>query len=130
MIGLIEDPVRWRDVVWVCLDHRAAELKRRREVSAQRAYETQQAAWYDERAHVLAAIELLPPAERTRLHALAAIGPAGTQLAPAAPLYVMNLVRAYKGRAVTSLRHDALAPPSPRDPSLVEAHLRLGATTP
>ena len=104
VIGLIEDPVRWRDVVWVCLDHRAAELERRREVSAQRAYETQQAAWYDERSRVLAAIELLPPAERARLHSLAALGPAGTQLAPAAPLYVMNLVRAYK-----SCR-DALAP--------------------
>jgi len=45
---------------------------------------------------VLAALELLPPAERARLHALAARGPAGTQLSPGAPLYVMNLVRAYK----------------------------------
>jgi len=45
---------------------------------------------------VLAALELLPPAERARLHALAARGPAGTQLSPGAPLYVMNLVRFYK----------------------------------
>jgi len=30
------------------------------------------------------------------LHALAARGPAGTQLSPGAPLYVMNLVRVYK----------------------------------
>jgi len=42
----------------------------------------------------LAAIELLPPAER--LHALAARGPAATRLSPSAPLYVMNLVRVYK----------------------------------
>ncbi len=47
-----------------------------------------------------AAIELLPPAERAQLHALAARGPAGTQLSPGAPLYVMNLVRVYKARFV------------------------------
>ena len=96
VIGLIGDPARWRDVVWVCRTHRAAEVERLRQTGAQRAYEAQQAAWYDERAHVLAAIELLPPPERARLHALAAIGPAGTRLAPGAPLYVMNLVKTYK----------------------------------
>ena len=97
VIGLIADPVRWRDVVWVCRTHRAVESERLRQAGVQRAYEAQQAAWYDERAQVLAAIELLPPTERTRLHALAAIGPAGTRLVPSAPLYAMNLVRAYKG---------------------------------
>ena len=60
------------------------------------AYQDKQAAWYDERARVLAAVELLPPDERGQLHALAARGPAGTPLSPGAPLYVMNLVRVYK----------------------------------
>ena len=96
VIGLIADPARWRDVVWVCRNHRADESARLRQADAQRAYEAQQAAWYNERAHVLAAIELLPSAERTQLQALAAIGPAGTRLAPGAPLYIMNLVRAFK----------------------------------
>jgi len=74
-----------------------AELERRRDAAAQHAADAKQAAWYDERTRVLAAIELLPPAERAQLHALAARGPAGTPLSPDAPLYVMNLVRAYRG---------------------------------
>jgi len=96
VIGLIEDPARWREAVWVCRAHREAELERRAEATERRAYQDKQAAWYDERAHVLAAIGLLPPNERAQLHALAARGPAGTQLSPGAPLYVMNLVRVYK----------------------------------
>jgi len=96
VVGLIADPARWREAVWVCREHRQAELERRRDAAAQRAADAKQAAWYDERTRALAAIELLPPAERARLHALAARGPAGTQLLPGAPLYVMNLVRVYK----------------------------------
>ncbi len=96
VVGLIADPADWRAVAWVCREHRAAELERRREDAAQRTADAKQAAWYDERARVLAAIELLPPDERATLQALAARGPAGTQLSPDAPLYVMNLVRAYK----------------------------------
>ncbi len=96
VVGLIADPADWRAVAWVCREHRAAELARRRDAAAQRAANAKQAAWYDERTRALAAIELLPPAKRARLHALAARGPAGTQLSPGAPLYVMNLVRAYE----------------------------------
>ncbi len=82
--------------MWVCREHRQVELERRPDAAAQRAADAKQAAWYDERIRALAAIELLPPAERARFHALAAPGPAGTQLSPGAPLYVMNLVRVYK----------------------------------
>jgi hypothetical protein len=96
VIGVIAEPARWREVVWVCREHRQAELERRRDATAQEMAEAKQAAWYDERARVLAAIELLPSTERARLHALAARGPASTQLSPGAPLYVMNLVRVYK----------------------------------
>ena len=98
VVGLIADPACWRDVVWVCRAHRETELERRQDAAAQQAADAKQAAWYDERARVLAAIELLPPAEQAQLHALAARGPAGTQLAPGAPLYVMNLVRFYRAR--------------------------------
>jgi len=96
VLGIIEDPARWREVVWVCREHREAELERRREDAAQRTANAKQAAWYDERARVLAAIELLPLDERARLEALAERGPAGMRLSPGAPLYVMNLVRAFK----------------------------------
>ncbi len=99
VFGVIADPARWREAVWVCGAHRAAEVERRRDADAQRAHQDKQAAWYDERARVLAAVELLPPDQRATLHALAARGPAGTQLAPDAPLYVMNLVRLYQTRS-------------------------------
>jgi len=101
VIGLIEEPARWREAVWVCREHRQAELERLRDTAAQRAADAKQAGWYAERARVLAAIELLPPAERAQLHALATRGPAGTQLSPGAPLYVMNLVSVYKTRFVS-----------------------------
>lgn len=96
VIGLIEEPARWREVVWVCREHRAAELERRREDMERRAYEAKQAVWYAERAQALAAIELLPSDEQARLRALAARGLGGMRLSPDAPLYVMNLVRAYE----------------------------------
>jgi len=99
VMGIIEDPQRWRDAVWACREHRQAELERRRDAAAQRAADAKQAAWYDERTQALAAIELLPPAERAQLHALAQQGPVGTQLSPSAPLYVMNLVRVYRARS-------------------------------
>jgi len=96
VIGLIADPARWREAVWVCREHRAAELERRLEDMERRAYEAKQAVWYDERAQALAAIELLPSDEQARLRALAARGLGGLRLSPDAPLYVMNLVRAYE----------------------------------
>jgi len=95
VMGLIEDPARWREAVWVCREHRTIELERRTEAESHRAYEAKQAVWYEERARVLAEVELLPLEEQAQLHALAARGPAGTQLSPRAPLYVMNLVRVY-----------------------------------
>jgi len=96
VVGLIADPADWRAVVWVCREHRVAELERRREDMERRAYEAKQAVWYDERAQALAAIELLPSDEQARLRALAARGLVGMRLSPDAPLYVMNLVRAYE----------------------------------
>ena len=102
VIGLIADPAKWREVVWVCRHHRESELERRRGADERRMYEVKQADWYDERAQVLAAIELLPAAKRAELHALAARGPAGMRLSRGAPLYVMNLVRVYNGRFTTA----------------------------
>jgi len=96
VVGLIADPAEWRAVVWVCREHRAAGLERRREVMERHAYEAKQAVWYAERAQALAAIELLPSDEQARVRALAARGLGGMRLSPDAPLYVMNLVRAYE----------------------------------
>jgi hypothetical protein len=98
VIGLIAEPARWREVVWICREHRQAELDRRCEVAEKRAAEAKQAAWYVERARVLAAIDLLPPDEQGELHGEAARGPAGMRLSPGAPLYVMNLVRVFNLR--------------------------------
>jgi len=96
VMGVVEDPQRWRDVVWVCRRDRAEARERQRDEQAELVRACERAAWADERTQVLAAIELLPPNERAQLHALAAQGPAGWTLSPEAPLYVMNLVRAFK----------------------------------
>ncbi len=98
VIALIADPARWREIVWVCRQHRQAELDRRAEAQQSRASEARQAAWFAERERVLAAIDLLPSEDQALLHALAARGPLGTQLAPEAPLYAMNLVRVFKAQ--------------------------------
>jgi hypothetical protein len=106
VIGMIQEPASWRDVIWVCRNHREAELERGRERAEQRDYDAKQNAWYAERERVLAAIELLPPSIRADLHALAARGPAGTRLVPSAPLYVMRLVSAFKARYFVALSRD------------------------
>jgi len=98
VVGLIADPARWRDVVWVCREHRETEVQRRQDAEEERAYQAKQALWYDERARVLAEVDLLPPDERARLHALAERGPLGIQLNPGSPMFVMNIVRIYKAR--------------------------------
>jgi hypothetical protein len=97
-IALMADPARWREVVWVCREHRQAEYERREDEAAQRAAEAKLTAWAEERAQVLAAIALLPPERQAQFHALAAQGPAGITLSPHAPLYEMNLVRAYQAQ--------------------------------
>jgi len=102
VVGLIADPARWREVVWVCRGHRQTELDRRQDDAARREYDAKQVAWYDERDRALSAIELLPPAEKARLHELAARGPAGWQLSAGSPLYAMNLVRIYRSRVASS----------------------------
>jgi len=43
VIGLIEEPARWREAVWVCREHRQAELERLRDTAAQRAADAKQA---------------------------------------------------------------------------------------
>lgn len=97
--AVIGDPRRPLDVAWVCRADRPAIREREVEADARRGYNARQAAWYEERECALAAIELLPPPERARLHALAARGPAGIKLSPIAPLYTANLVRAFQRRS-------------------------------
>jgi len=96
VIALMADPARPLEVRWVCRADRQAELERQRAKEAREAAAAAQTEWERERAATLAAIALLPPAERARLAAIAARGPGGLQLAPEAPLYVMGLVRAYR----------------------------------
>jgi len=67
VMGIIEEPQRWRDVVWVCRRDRDVARERRRDEEAQLAASRERAAWAEERTRVLAAIELLPPDVRARL---------------------------------------------------------------
>jgi len=96
VLGIIEEPQRWRDVVWVCRRDRDVARERRRDEEAQLAASRERAAWAEERTRVLAAIELLPPDVRARLYELAARGPAGIRLSPEAPLYMIALIRAFE----------------------------------
>ena len=54
--------------------------------------------WIDQRDAALAAIALLSKEERAALYEIAAVGPAGVRLDPAAPLFSIQLVRAYRRR--------------------------------
>jgi len=96
--ALMDDPGRPLEVEWVCRADRQALLERRQERADERVAAAARAALAEERLAVLAAVELLPPDEQRRLKALAAQGPAGMQLSPGAPLYVMNLVRLFRSR--------------------------------
>jgi len=96
VIGIINDPQRWREVAWVCRRDRDVARERRRDEEAQLAASRERAAWAEERTRVLAAIELLPPDVRARLYELAARGPAGIRLSPEAPLYMIALIRAFE----------------------------------
>ncbi len=92
VMGIIEDPQQWRDVTWACRRDRDVARERRRDEQAQLAAQRERATWAEEWTRVLAAIDLLPPDVRRRLHELAARGPVGIRLSPEAPLYVMNLI--------------------------------------
>jgi hypothetical protein len=96
VIALMADPAKALQVQWVCRADRQAEIGRRRVDEARRTAATAQSGWECDRAEALAAVALLPPPIQVQLAAIAARGPGGLQLSPEAPLYVMQLVRAYK----------------------------------
>lgn len=88
----IADPSEWRDVLWLCRAHRADEIARRTAPPEIDPAIT----WQAEREAALTEIPNLPDAERARLFAIASRGPAGIRLAPEAPLFMIQLVRAYR----------------------------------
>jgi hypothetical protein len=96
----IPDLAKWWEVVWLCRDHRAAFIEGKREEERLRR---EREEWNARCKTALAAIAILPEAQRAGLHEIAARGPAGLLLTPQAPLYAIQLIRAY----------EALATPSP-----------------
>jgi hypothetical protein len=97
----LPNPATWWEVVWLCRDHRAAFIERHREEESLRR---EREAWNARRETALAAIAILPQAQRARLHEIAARGPAGLLLTPQAPLYTIQLVRAYETLMESSTR--------------------------
>jgi hypothetical protein len=91
--AFILDPLRWREVVWICREDRREEITRRLSREPSHA---EHAAWAKERDAVLAAVAALPENARERLYDIASRGPAGIRLASDAPLFVMQLTRAYR----------------------------------
>jgi hypothetical protein len=101
------DPVRWREVTWLCRDDRRAVVAGLAE-EARRTAERE--AWAERRATALAAIALLPPATQAELAVVAARGPGGLTLTPDAPLYGQRLIAEYErrfGASLSSLQHTA-----------------------
>jgi hypothetical protein len=88
----ITDPANWREVIWLCRDHRADEIARLTAPSEEEII----AARAARREAAFAGIAALTGSERTRLHTIAARGPAGISLEPEAPLYTIRLVQAYE----------------------------------
>jgi len=89
--ALILDPAKWREVVWVCRDHRADEIARRT-----KSPEVDPAvAWQTERERALTANAALPEPQQAALRAIAARGPAGMVIAPEAPFFTVRLIQAY-----------------------------------
>jgi len=95
-MGVVEDPQRWRDVIWVCRRDRDVARERQVEAQAQLIASRERAAWAEERTRALAAIELLPPEAQAQLHEVASQGPAGLRLSREAPLYAIALIRAFE----------------------------------
>ncbi len=89
--ALILDPAKWREVVWVCRDHRADEIARRTTPPPV----DPAVVWQTERERALAAIATLPESQQAALRAVAARGPAGMVIAPEAPFFTIRLVQAY-----------------------------------
>jgi hypothetical protein len=96
VIALMADPTKPLEVVWVCRADRQAEIDRRKADEARRVAAATQSDWQRERVEALAAIALLPLEVQAELKAIGARGPAGLKLSPEAPLYSMQLVRAYR----------------------------------
>jgi hypothetical protein len=103
--AFIVDPARWWEVVWICREDRAAEMTRRLSTPV-----TLTPCLEKERDAVRAEVASLPEPLRLRLHAIAAKGPAGTTLAPDAPLYVMQLMRAYRALCAERRESEAASP--------------------
>ncbi len=93
VVAHIADTACWRDAVWFCREHRYSA----RETNATRPV-SKAPTWINERDAALAAIALLSKEERAALYEIAAVGPAGVRLDPAAPLFSIQLVRAYRRR--------------------------------
>jgi len=97
-VALIPDPRRPFDVAWACRPHREIMWERCREDTERLTSSGRQAEMNVERARLLAAIADLEPVERASLHVQAQRGPAGIRVSAEAPLYTMNLIRAYKAQ--------------------------------
>jgi hypothetical protein len=91
--AFIIDPERWWEAIWICREDRNEEIARRLST----AILPQQAdAHIHERDVVLRIVALLPENVRLRLYDIAARGPAGIRLDADAPLFIMQLLRAYR----------------------------------
>ncbi len=94
VVAYIAEPRRWSEVIWICRDHRA-EMATLPSAGIERSEDGAE-TWLRQREHAFAAIAGLPEEEREYLNEVAARGPAGVRLSREAPLFAIQLVRAYQ----------------------------------
>ena len=104
LIAYIADPRRWSEVVWACREHRL-EVTTLPSTGIEPSKNTAE-KWARQREAAFVAVDSLPEEDRECLYEIAGRGPAGVRLSPEAPLFAIQLVRAYQ-------IHSKLAKPEP-----------------
>lgn len=96
VVAYIANPRRWSKVIWTCREHRT-EVATLPSAGVERS-EKGAESWVRQREVALAVIAGLPKEVRESLYEIAARGPAGVRLSLEAPLFAIQLVRAYQTR--------------------------------
>lgn len=112
----IADPAKWREIVWVCRDHRDELI--RGIVERERA-RTKRDAWKTKREWAVSVFGTFPPEEQAAIRTLAARNPVfrDRELAVDSPLYLSKLVSEVEKRVVyTSATDLAVTTSEENDP--------------
>jgi hypothetical protein len=112
----IADPTKWREIVWVCRDHRAAVVEG---IAERERARVKQDAWKTKREWALFVFETLPPGLQAEIRTLARRNPIFRDrvLEVDSPLYLSKLVSEVEKRiSPTAAASGALTTSAENDP--------------